>query len=612
MPDDLMKYNRASDLMECLDPFIALYSSGDNAAGFRKEQTVGAVAALNHLKRLDRPGLSAPEQQRMDHQFRSFAAVAEAGMDTLQGKHISLSLNAVSHRSGYTSLFIKASQRLRALCQRCLSCPARDAIDADPDTAHTTLAACPRCPLDGRSVALSLNALSKAGERDEPLLRDLAEVAAGQRLQGQNAGLILNALARMGFRDEALVRRLSDATRGMDPATLDAQAVANIANALAKLGVLDPPAMARLSAAARALPRAALSSQAIANVVNAFARLGVEDRPLLAHLSAAAMDQPSDSFSPHSIASIVNGFARAGVADGPLFRYLSIAAQRRPPRLFTLQAAYNMVNAYDRAGLTDPRLAAHLAQTVLAADAATLHELAHVAAAFARLEPPHGAVLDHVRRLVACLPAPHPDARAAPTADGEGRRRRGDAAAAAAAGRGQDLGMLLSALVKTGRLDEAALAALSPLIRALPPGVAAAQDVAVMGLALSRVPAAAADAALQEHMVAAAAAALDGAAWPASALAMGLAGLGRFPGPAAEAVRRRMEAAALRTPAAAFEAQDVGNLLNACSRADPAGAALRAPLWPDSDDDAAAAAAVAGGGGGGEGGGLEAKVGWTG
>ena len=589
IPDDLMKYKRATDLMDSLEPFITLYNSDGSAAVQSKERTVGAVAAMNHLKRLDHPGLNVSEKQRMENQFRSFAAVAEAGMETLQGKHISLSLNAVGHRTGYSSLFRKATQRLRSLCKRCLSCSVRSRKDV-PIGDEPSSTACHRCPLDSRSVALSLNALSKVGERDEAVLRDLTEVAAGQRLQGQDAGLILNALAKMGFRDEALLRRLATAAARVDAATLDAQAVANIANALAKLGVLDAAAMARLSAAARALPRQALTSQAIANIINAFAKLGVEDRPLFAHLSAAAMELPSDSFSPHAVASIVNGHARAGAADAPLFRYLSIAAQRRPPHLFALQAAYNMVNAYDRLGCTDPRLVAHLARAVLAADAATLHELAHVAAAFARLEPPYAPVLDHVKALVSRLPllAPPDAAPAPPTAGrtgaasaGQGRKGAGGGGWAAV---GQDVGMLVSALVKTGRLDGDVLPALSAVIEAIPVGALAAQDVAVIALAVSRAPAAVVRAPLAAHIVAAAAAALDGGEWPASAVAMGLAALSRFPGPEAEGVWRRLELAALRAPAAAFEAQDVVNLLNACGRADANGGTLRARAWPGEAD----------------------------
>ena len=402
MPDDLMKYKSATELMDLLDPFVSLYSTENSTTGLRKLRAIGAVAALNHLKRLDSPGLGSTEQERLERQFRSFALVVEAGMDTLHGKHISLSLNAVGQRRGYSSLLSTAAKRLRVLCQRCLSCPAISAaaaaaVSTSDEPTSARVEACQRCPLDSRSVALSLNALSKAGVRDEELLRDLAQVVAGRRLQGQNVGLVLNALARLGFRDETLLRRLAAAAASVDDGTLDAQAVANTANALAKLGVLEPAAMCRLSAAARALPRTAFSSQAVANILNSFAKLGVADPLLFAHLSAAAMDQPSDSFSPHAISSIANAVARAGVADAPLLRYLSIAAQRKPARLFTLQGAYNLVNAYDRAGATDPRLVAHLAQTVLAADSATLHEAAHVAAAFARLEPPRLDVLKHRR-----------------------------------------------------------------------------------------------------------------------------------------------------------------------------------------------------------------------
>jgi hypothetical protein len=182
--------------MDRLEPFIALYDSGGDAAGPRKVRTVGAVAAMNHLKRLEHSGLSSAEQKRLELQFRAFAAFAEAGIDTLHGKHISLSLNAVGHRAGYASLFAAAAPRLRALCRRCLACPTQPrhaaaacARDADAGAGAAAEAGgggraggqpCARCPLDGRAVALSLNALSKStsGFRDDALVADLAAVVA--------------------------------------------------------------------------------------------------------------------------------------------------------------------------------------------------------------------------------------------------------------------------------------------------------------------------------------------------------------------------------------------------------------------------------------------------
>ncbi len=196
-----MRYKSATALMDRLEPFIALYTSEGDAAGTRKVRTVGAVAAMNHLKRLERAGLSSAEQQRLERQFRAFAALAEAGIDTLHGKHISLALNAVGHRPGYVPLFAAAAPRLRALCRRCLSCSdhpqhsgtarARDAgAEAGAAAAEgggggseavggggaAGEGVCGWCPLDGRSVALSLNALSKSGFRDAGLLADLTAV----------------------------------------------------------------------------------------------------------------------------------------------------------------------------------------------------------------------------------------------------------------------------------------------------------------------------------------------------------------------------------------------------------------------------------------------------
>eukprot|EP00291_Cryptomonas_curvata_P003768 CAMPEP_0172191034 /NCGR_PEP_ID=MMETSP1050-20130122/23456_1 /TAXON_ID=233186 /ORGANISM="Cryptomonas curvata, Strain CCAP979/52" /LENGTH=181 /DNA_ID=CAMNT_0012865997 /DNA_START=394 /DNA_END=936 /DNA_ORIENTATION=+ len=95
IPEDLMRYKSATALMDRLEPFIALYTSGGDAAGPRKARAVGAVAAMNHLKRLEHSGVSSAEQQRLELQFRAFAAIAEAGIGTLHGKHISLALNAV-------------------------------------------------------------------------------------------------------------------------------------------------------------------------------------------------------------------------------------------------------------------------------------------------------------------------------------------------------------------------------------------------------------------------------------------------------------------------------------------------------------------------------------
>jgi hypothetical protein len=164
-----MRYKSATALMDRLEPFIALYNSGGDTDIPRKVRTVGAVAAMNHLKRLERAGLSSAEQHRLELQFRAFAALAEAGIATLHGKHISLALNAVGHRTGHAPLFAAAAPRLRALCRRCLSCGGQSGGGV-----------CARCPLDGRSVALSLNALSKAAAtfRDDALLADLANVAA--------------------------------------------------------------------------------------------------------------------------------------------------------------------------------------------------------------------------------------------------------------------------------------------------------------------------------------------------------------------------------------------------------------------------------------------------
>ena len=525
--DDLGKHRSATHLMDLLAPAVDVLDSNASAKKFlgsTRVRAVRAAAALNHLKRLQHSLSNATERQRLESQFRTFARAVEEGMDLLEGKDISLALNAVGTRGGYDSLFNSASSRLSALYHDCAICEkAQAGLRAESSLVGSealSAAVCQACPHNGRTIALALNALSKVGLRTESMLNDVAAVilrlTPEKGLQGQNVGLILNSFANLKYVNVKVMSHLCDSVLLFNQSQIDAQAVSNIVNALSKLNFTEQRVMRHLSAVLQSLPKASISSQSIANIIDAYARHEAHDAGLFRFLSDCAMQQPSDSYSAQAIASIVGGLARAGVHDPPLLRYLSIAAQRKGPGQLSPQTVCGIANAYARGRAEDPRLVRHLAAAALAMHTKDLRELAGLASTFSRL-PQHAAeggsaatseLFAHLRQLVlrrrdheitgqemsetsgapltpsspGASPPSNPSSLHAPPRGGPPHSAEASAPplglTAAGEASGQDLAMLLSGFARTGQLDTELLAYLSQLVRRLPPlGV---QDAGVM------------------------------------------------------------------------------------------------------------------------------------
>ena len=404
LPKNLMKYTASRKLMNAIEPFAVRFSTPvPDDISVTHARAVGAVNGLYHLKRCERDVGKGAERQRFDSLLRIFADVCEQGMSGLTAKHLSLLINAMAGRWGYSSLMSAATDRVLSVCMASL-----EEMEADGGNSETTAASAGggrvgagQTALDGRAAAMILNSLTKAGSFDTRILDAMSKVVISlgvghPSLGGQNVGLILNSFAKARRRDTKLVNFLSLQAQALPPSDIDAQALSNILNAFANLNVKDDALLERMSGVAQSLNASSFSSQAISNIVNAYARASIRDDALLSCLSRAAHTIPSGKFSSQAVATCINGWSKLGACDAPLFRYLSVGAQMLPSHTFSPQSVSSILNGLSRCNIKDQRLVSFLDEAVLKMPRLDVNGVSAIAGAFSRIGEGSVHLFDHL------------------------------------------------------------------------------------------------------------------------------------------------------------------------------------------------------------------------
>ena len=177
-----------------------------------------AVAAMNHLKRLQRQTRGQPElSDRFERVLKELADVAEVGLPYMSAKNVALALNSVSHRQGFNAMFTAGVRRIRLLCTS-------------------------NYKLHTQSLAMMVNALVKRRMLDASLVKDISITA--QRIDPesyspQSVAIILNAFSKVARHDSKLFLYMSEVAMRLDKRMWDAQACALLLNSYARSGERD-------------------------------------------------------------------------------------------------------------------------------------------------------------------------------------------------------------------------------------------------------------------------------------------------------------------------------------------------------------------------------------
>jgi hypothetical protein len=111
LPKNLSSYQDLSSLLEVFEQILPA-----NAAGGVPPSD--AVAALNHLKRLQRQAIGDPRlSSRLDIVVRSFAATAARGLGQMSAKNVALAMNSLAMREGHGEFLAAGARRVRDLCR---------------------------------------------------------------------------------------------------------------------------------------------------------------------------------------------------------------------------------------------------------------------------------------------------------------------------------------------------------------------------------------------------------------------------------------------------------------------------------------------------------------
>jgi len=312
-----------------------------------------AVGAMNRLKRLQRQaGGDRKLVARLNGLLAFFGDVVLAHVDTLSGKLLSLTVNAIAESPSHRPL-------LRA-------CAARVEVLAAQDDRG----------FDAQALSVTLNGFARARMRDERLFAALSAMACSRaasdpgQFNAQSVSVILNAFAKMRVQDARLFAMMAETTRGIPRGDFCPQAVVNILNAIARHGEHDVATVHFLSSVAQSLPPEAFLSRHLAIAVNAMAKINIRDDALLSFAASAALARPAKSFDLQAVANILNAYGKlhGRDMDQKLLRHMTHALRHTDPSLFDPTSLASSVGALVKVGYTDRGLFKQLSEIAVGLD----------------------------------------------------------------------------------------------------------------------------------------------------------------------------------------------------------------------------------------------------
>jgi len=346
LPRKLAAYCKLSELVDALEPVA---EHGGNVGAFN------AVGAMNRMRRLQRQaaGNRALDARAAALQLHFGALVLEQ-MDSLGGKLLSLTVNAVAESPQHRPLMRAAAARAAELARE----------------------SGPASGFDAQALSVTANAFARARMRDERLFAALSEMVCSLaerdpgQLNAQAVSVLLNAYAKLQIRDARLFRVLADVTRAIPRADFCPQAIVNILNALARHGEHNSETVAFLSDVARGIAPEEFLSRHLAIAANAIAKMDMCDRPLLAFIARAALARPVKSFDVQAVANLLNAFGklRGRDMDQKLLAHMTHALRQTPPSAFDPTSLASSVGALVKVGHVDRGLFKHLSGVAISLD----------------------------------------------------------------------------------------------------------------------------------------------------------------------------------------------------------------------------------------------------
>lgn len=106
-----MKYRDAKPLLAALQPYAEHITTSDRTEETVHIRAMGAITAMNHLKRCERSVKDPSVKEDVDKYINLFAKVAEQGLPKLGAKFVSLTVNAIGHKHDYEKLMQIAADR---------------------------------------------------------------------------------------------------------------------------------------------------------------------------------------------------------------------------------------------------------------------------------------------------------------------------------------------------------------------------------------------------------------------------------------------------------------------------------------------------------------------
>jgi hypothetical protein len=111
LPKNLSAYRQLPELLGVFEAILPANAAHEVAPS-------DAVAALNHLKRLQRQAAGDPRlAARADACTRAFAATAREGLDAMSAKNVALAMNSLAARGDNGPFLEAAARRVRDLCR---------------------------------------------------------------------------------------------------------------------------------------------------------------------------------------------------------------------------------------------------------------------------------------------------------------------------------------------------------------------------------------------------------------------------------------------------------------------------------------------------------------